>query len=178
LLVGSILPRSVLDRTEDIPHLALKRSELKIDHAPPRVKNDIDRHPKRRKIFAHSLTHTPFDAVAINRLPHQSNPRTPRIHITQSSAVRPQPRTHSEEVRHLLGKLFPPGLIHPLIIGMFAKTKDNGASVHRSGLDLRAVEPHTTILAALTFHDVIDCHEMTRKRQKARADAAGSLRKY
>jgi hypothetical protein len=127
-----------LDRAKDIADLALQRGELKIDDAPPRVQNHIHRRTKRVQILPDSLAHAPLNAVAIDRLAHhlsnrQPNARPRRIRITQGSAIRAQLRSQREEVRHLFGKLFPAGLVHPLIIGVLAKTEDASAGGHAGG---------------------------------------------
>src|SRR5580698_7272708 len=86
-----------LDGAKDVSNFAVELGKLEIDHAPPRMKNDIDRGAQRLQVSTNSLSHAPLDTVAIDRLPHyfadgKPNPRTFGVYIAQWRAVRPELR--------------------------------------------------------------------------------------
>ncbi len=129
---------SVLDGAKDTSYFTLERRKLKVNNAATRMKNYIDRSIQSRQIVADGLTHTPFDAVAIDGLPHhlphsESHARAGSVCIAQSCAIGTKLRTQNKKISHLLCELFTARLVHTLIVSVFAKTKDDSSRGHTAG---------------------------------------------
>jgi hypothetical protein len=136
-----LLFRRALYGTKDVSYFALKGGELKVDYAATRVKDYVDRGIESGQVVADGLAHAPLDAVAIDGLAHhfadgEANAGAGDIDIPQGRAVWSKLRTKGEEVRHLFCELLAAGFVDALVVGVFAKTKDDGSSSHTAGLDL------------------------------------------
>jgi hypothetical protein len=138
-----------LDSVEDVGHFALQGGELKIDDAAAGVENYVYWSVEGSEVVADGLAHAALDAVAVDGLAHyfsdsKANAWTCGVRATQGCAIRAERRTQKEEVRHLLRELFAAGLVDALIVGVFAKTEDDGSGGHTAGLDLMSVESRMT----------------------------------
>jgi hypothetical protein len=151
-----LLLRSSLDGAEDVSYLSVQGGELEVDHAAARMKDYVDRRTEGREVFANSLAHAAFDAVAIDRFAHdfadsETDARACGVRIAQWRAVGAYLGAEDEEVRHLFGELFAACLVNALIVGVFTKAKDEGFGSHMAALDSHG--------SRVAHHSILDCGE-------------------
>jgi hypothetical protein len=140
---------SVLDRAKDVGHFALEDGEVEVDDAASRVEDYVDWGMEGGKIFANRFAHTALDAIAIYSFAHnladgETDAGARGVRIAERRAVGTEERAWSEKVGHLSGELFAAGLVHALIVGVFAETEDDGSGSHTAELDLMWVESRMT----------------------------------
>lgn len=126
-----MLVNCLLDGAEDRSDFPIERGKIEVDDTAARVENDIDRAAEGGEVFANGLSHPPLDTVAIDRLAHdlpdgQAHARSRVLGVTERRAVRPKLRAQRVEVAHLPSELLTAGLIHALIVNMFAEAKRDG----------------------------------------------------
>jgi hypothetical protein len=135
----------VLDRAKDIGYFAVEDGEVEVDNAASRMEDYIDWSMKGGKIFADCLAHAALDAIAIYSFAQhladgESDAGACGVSVAERRAVWTEQRARSEKVGHLSGELFAAGLVHALVVGVFAKTEGDGSGGHTTGLDLLWVE--------------------------------------